>query len=796
MDPKAFLKKFKERRESSHEGKEYFFALEIKEEVVKAALWGLEDKKTKIFETAFLQIEKEEKDLVQAVDSVIADVLDKAKVFNQKEPEKIIFGLPYEWVEGEKIKPQNLEKLKGITRSLDLKPIGFVVILEAIGQYLKLVEGVPPSVILLDLSRREMEVTLLRLGRIVGRERVIRSGDLGEDLAEGLSRIKSQDVLPARIFVYDSGLDLEKTREEILAFPWMEKQEELGFNFLHLPKIEMMEDDFDIRAVALAGGAEAVAAEGIEAEEIFSTKEEDEKKVEEVSKEEVVKEETNEEEKTEEEGFSKEDKEIDGEKLGFGFVESKEPIEEGQVEEEKIEQPKTESDLRAVPSLSWQRKDFGFPVAKREPFAAATLPKEEPKKPFFGWLRVFGKIKKMAVGVVSRLVKIITWPFRIFTDSLVRTVVVLAVFLLVLAGGIFWAYWVWPRAEVKLKMQKQIQEKNFLVTLDPGISELSLENKAVPGKEIAVNLEGSGEGETTGTKIIGEQAEGEVTIYNRTPERKVLTKGTVLESTSGLEFSLEEEAAVASESSGEDYTKIPGKAMAKVKAAKIGSEGNLAVGTEFEVGKYSKTEIIARNENVFSKGSSREVRVVAKADLEKLTEKVLADVESRALSTLEGKLETGEKLIEDSLEKKIAEVEFDKEVDQEAENLKLTLKVDFKVLTYRQTDFAKLVEKEMEKNIPVGFELRKEESVPNFKLEKFKGGKAEFSVDYQAALYPILDQGEIIRSIKGKKINMAEFYLGRLPGVVSFEIEFRPRLARKWDVLPHREKNIIVSFEY
>src|SRR4030043_715106 len=182
------------------------------------------------------------------------------------EPDKVVFGLPFSWVDGEKIVEDKLKLLKKVSEKLDLKPAGFVVIIEAIVHHLKTTEGIPPTAILVPLGLKKVDIGLARVGRISGPQLVDKSDNLADDLIEGLSRFETHEPLPARILIYDSEENLEEARQQLTTYPWLERKK-AGVEFLHLPKVEVLPLDFDIQAIALAGGKEVVKAAGFILEE-------------------------------------------------------------------------------------------------------------------------------------------------------------------------------------------------------------------------------------------------------------------------------------------------------------------------------------------------------------------------------------------------------------------------------------------------------------------------------------------------------------------------------------------------
>ncbi|MFC1711901.1 hypothetical protein ACFLZ1_04970, partial [Patescibacteria group bacterium] len=242
------------------EKREMFLALEISSEIIKSAVWTIEDGKTTVLKVGSVEEwnSDEENTLVTAVDKSVSNVFDGLEV----EPNKIIFGLPENWVEGSDIIEEKKKILGTLCKKLEFKPIGFVVTLEALTTYLKEKEGTPVSSIFIHLTETQIIVSLVKLGKIIGSKKVGRSEDLAADVREGLARFEKLDELPSRMILYNGVADFEEAKQQLMSFDWLE-----SLPFLHFPKVKTLEVATPVKAVAIAGGAEAAKSLGFEIKE-------------------------------------------------------------------------------------------------------------------------------------------------------------------------------------------------------------------------------------------------------------------------------------------------------------------------------------------------------------------------------------------------------------------------------------------------------------------------------------------------------------------------------------------------
>ncbi len=243
--------------------RKYLFALEISPQTVKSAVWSVVNDKPQVLAvgSAVNWDDKSADNLIAAADQTLSDATNHLDPSGKVDIEEVILGLTADWVQEDKIKHNFLAMLKDLGHKLDLKPVGFVITAEAVVKYLHHSESVPPTAILLGFWPQTLEVTLVRLGKIDRTEVVKRSSQMASDVVEGLSRFPNIDVLPSRMLLYDSGLDLEETKQLLLQHPWQAPQTRLSF--LHFPKVEILPSDFTVKAIALSGGSEVAKAIGL-----------------------------------------------------------------------------------------------------------------------------------------------------------------------------------------------------------------------------------------------------------------------------------------------------------------------------------------------------------------------------------------------------------------------------------------------------------------------------------------------------------------------------------------------------
>ncbi len=234
-----------------------FLALVLTDEVVQAAVWKVQHEQTEIIAIGS-PVEWDGEtgtttELVTASDATISSALEGVDL----DPDQVILGIPESWSDKEGILGVKREFIKVICKELELKPLGFAAITDAIISYLKMQEGTPTTSIMIQVARDELTLVLIRLGRTEAVEVIGRGDDIAKDVVEGITRFKLADNLPSRIILFNSMHGLDDLVQNLVSYDWQSE-----FNFLHFPKIEALPKDVVIRATALAGGSEVAKSLG------------------------------------------------------------------------------------------------------------------------------------------------------------------------------------------------------------------------------------------------------------------------------------------------------------------------------------------------------------------------------------------------------------------------------------------------------------------------------------------------------------------------------------------------------
>jgi hypothetical protein len=720
-----------------------FLALILTDEVVQAAVWHVVNEKTEIIATG-TPVEWDgdtgtTNELITSVDATISSAVEGLS----DEPNSVLLGIPHSWTDKDGILGVKKEFISKIRKELDLQAVGYVVITDSILSYLKMQEGTPTTSILIQVSRDELILALVRLGRIEAIETIGRSDDIVDDVTEGVARFKVADNLPSRIILFNSMHNLDEIIQNLLSVDWQAQ-----FNFLHTPKIESLAKDIAIKALVVGGGSEVAKSLGFTLAD-NPLPEPEEAEIVESS-----------------ESSSSSPVESDDNLLGaedFGFSSTAQVV-APVIEAEKLKFVDSEDEPEFV---------------SEEPEEEVVMPKTTPKKSFTMPTIALPAFKMPKLKLNISGVKSHWW--------------MIGGGVLALGLLIFYLIWFVPKAVITVSVTPKSLDKSVDITLSTKEASIDFADKIVPAQVETVSESGEKTIDTTGTKTIGDPAKGAVTIYNRTSSAKTFAKDTVLNSGS-LKFTIDSDVTVASGAASNDYV---GKASASITASAIGTDSNLSSGKEFTIASFGKDSYVAKNDAALSGGTSQEVQVVSKDDQSNLS-KTLTD---ELIKTLETKAKssstpgTAVYVIPDSA--KIEEATYSQKVGETSKALTGNITIKVTLLRYKTDDVTTLVNSEIDGSVPAGYVRAGLPSTVDLSASEVSEDESEVkgSAKVSVALLPVIDESMVKSVIKGKSASLIESRLmSAIPGYSSAVVEFTPRwYPTKLKGIPRNPQSITIK---
>lgn len=633
-----------------------------------------------------------------------------------------IFAFDHDWLEDGELSDVKKAIVKEVTEELSLEAVGQFSVPEALAEA-RLIGDEHDSCLLTVFKEDVLDLVFLKHGQFLDLISVGRSGNVVDDFNELLARAAKhlgQDgkYFPSKVLMTSIALkpkEMATLHEELVAVDWVKNP-----GFTQAPTIVVLEPDYMIKSVSLSAG-KVFAKENMLAKmpsQNFIANQEPTQVTASTQAPEIVIEPAA---KISQEDYAIERKDMEllqkGSASSFGI------------------------DFSQSNLLSHNRKD----EVMSDPEPAN---KPHKKRSIFG--RFYLSHKKMIlIGMGTGLLGLLS----IFTAF--------AFFL--------------SKVTIVLTPEQSLLQKSIKITLDPNLAEsdfdkallkASLEQKEISGQDVTA---------TTGIGLVGDKAKGKVAIYNKTDEKAKLKEGTVL-SNEGVEFLTDKEVEIPeatekSGGSGMDY----GKIEVEVTAKDIGSEANFNKETKFRVADYFDDKFSAVALDNFSGGSSREVRVVAQVDLDRLTKDLSQTLVEEAMKEFEEESVGGTYFVPTGNNKPVKS-NFSAELGAETESLTLDLTLEVEAVKYLSADLKKLGLALLEKDLPAGYSFVDQDPSLLSDKAQVSSSSAQISLtaDLSAKAMADLDLEEIKQQILGKSWLEAEEQLENNSEIKQAQVVFQP----------------------
>ena len=649
---------------------------------------------------------KDPNSIKKAVDTSLSDLAQENSISEENEPDTASFVLPPLWVNKDnKISPEKLILLENLCHSLHFKPIGFIAHDEAILEDFGNRESFPCSFVLIHVSQYVFNISIAYLGKIT--HRIQGFFDNGFDVTKiekTLFDLKTDSTLPPQIILLGD-IDDEKI-DAIRNYSWVGKKN--IETFLHLPDVNFIGTSRsisifnDVISKQISTAAPNVTIEPeIESEPEVITEAKIEPEIETI----------NEKDNTDDSiGLFNIFSEVSKESLGF----TKEaPIEEVIV-------PKENVDLDLNQEINPDIKPELIPVSMTE-----IKPLERPIQQ-----KIFLKPK----------IKFNLPKFRFKNKILLFFIPLFIIFSL--------TYFFIYKTKVTLYATPYEFTKEVNISLSTE-KETTVKNLYVSSKKISIPINSSIP--TTGTKIIGDKAKGEVIIYNKLEEPLVLDKGGIFIDPTGKNFVLLNKVTIPASSNEleEGIIKL-GQVKAVLEAAEFGSEYNIAKDVTFK-SEDNNTNLIIKSDEEFTGGSKEEIRAVAKQDIVNLENIIEEDITTAVNQKIEEETKVLLGAIPESIITDKQKISFNRQVGEEIDELVGEVVANVSILILNKEDKQKFILENF--NLDEEFNhsiLNLDEIVLSFELTKINQDSASGSVNIKGNLLPKIDIGQFKKAISGK----------------------------------------------
>lgn len=361
--------------------------------------------------------------------------------------------------------------------------------------------------------------------------------------------------------------------------------------------------------------------------------------------------------------------------------------------------------------------------------------------------------------------------------------------LMLLVGGfVLFKYVRSPKANIKIVVDSQLLARSVSIKVKKDVS-TDQEQKILKGIGVSAAIVEQAEEDTTGEKLVGEKAEGEITIYNKTPEEMNLEKGEELsfkDDDEDLMFVLTEDVTIPpiAEKDPTDPATVlvPGQADVDVEAKDIGDKYNIDGSETIEFENYKKAELIATSKDSFTGGKSETKKVVSNEDITNISIKLLDTIKGNSEGVLKKELSKSQELISGSVSVIVQKEEFSNESGDEATKIKLVQEVLVTGLAYSNEDLEDLLDDLIDKFVPEEYVISDEdkeikvEILGNTDSSILSSSEADLQVTVKTYVVPKISEEDLKDKLRGKNLEEAQKVIGSVRSIKTYELNISPSI--------------------
>jgi hypothetical protein len=163
--------------------------------------------------------------------SIIEQELGKQTIISQCV--FFVFAHLIDQVSHEIAKPY-ITKLRDISKLLELKPVGYMEVIDAVHEELENEKQMRLSSVVVELDDTQMTTFLFKGGHKIAIQHSSRTDNFADDMQSSLEKIAQSHILPNHIYLYDS-TDLAEESSDLLLYSWKKNL------FIQQPRIAVVQ---------------------------------------------------------------------------------------------------------------------------------------------------------------------------------------------------------------------------------------------------------------------------------------------------------------------------------------------------------------------------------------------------------------------------------------------------------------------------------------------------------------------------------------------------------------------------
>lgn len=341
-------------------------------------------------------------------------------------------------------------------------------------------------------------------------------------------------------------------------------------------------------------------------------------------------------------------------------------------------------------------------------------------------------------------------------------------------------------------------DKKSNINLDTKIETFDAEDNRIPVKKNTFTFDSSVTTATTGVKIIGQSATGEIKIYNKQAVAQQLNKDNSLTDSAGHKFQLINPVQVAPSSSDLDQGIITlGQTKASVMALDIGPEYNIDQNSQLSFTDFSTDLIIAKASQAFSGGTRQEVKAVSQEDEDLLKQKINQLVKDSTEQNIDQQTNQLDYVIKPTVKISTGRIDYSRELGETADEITASVVTTVSVFSLNPGQKESIIKALLssEENFsdsridPDRFEF-------SFTIDKIDSDTASGTLTIRGQSLPTVNIDQFKKDISGKSTGKVDQIIKQtLPRTYNYNLKINLPFLGRFTPLPFRSKNITVTIK-
>ncbi len=343
-----------------------------------------------------------------------------------------------------------------------------------------------------------------------------------------------------------------------------------------------------------------------------------------------------------------------------------------------------------------------------------------------------------------------------------------------------------PSATVMLEPKGETSSVDLQLLADAQVKQVDYEKAQVPARRVQIEVIGEDAVQTTGRRSAPDKhASGDVVFVNKTNGEVTVPKGTVVRTSDGETVKFYTLLDVTLPGTYGATARVP------IQAAEAGPQGNVDALRIRVVEGEPSYQVEALNDKPVQGGDEKRESIVATEDVNRLRASMVQKLQQEAYNQFVAGLSQGDWIPADSLDVVIADEVFDKKVDEPAEQLRLTMKVQVTGLLVEGQGVRTLLAGALASHSSSGLvindaTLQVQQPVGSVQVE---GDIVRFSASASATLVPAVNLRAVSGRIAGKdRASAAEWLASQCALAQPPQFEISPSWWPRLPWMPARIK--------